>query len=604
MEAFGLTAATRARPARLTRRLGAAAPLGAIVALAAGLRLWSFGQVAGNPFYDAAVRSMSQSWHNLFVGAFDPTAMTAVDKAPLDLWLQVASVKLLGFSSTALRLPELLAGIAAVALVGDLGRRLFGRPAGVAAAAALAVLPASILTARSDTMDAMLMALVVLVAWCVVRAVQAPAARLRWMVAAGAALGLAFNVKLAEALLPLPALLLLAWLGLGTPVGTRVRALLAAGATFGAVAVAWLVALSLAPGPKPFPIGSTDGSAWNVVFVFDGIGRIGLSRTTSGRAGGGPFTLLDTSTGALGTLVGSTLLAAVVVGALGLAVGLAGRRPAAPREWAGAWPRLPRAGAAFVVTWLVVGIAVFSRMVVVYARYVDAIAPAIALALGAGAAALAACAPSRRLAAAALTLAVVGAAGLAVPVAHPRTLVVAVVAGAALLLAALAASGRMRARVPVPAFLALALVGLLAIPAASGVRIAAGQASDSGAPGALPARELARLSGYLHVHRAGARYEVATMAAASAGALIAHDGEPVLVLTSAYGRPLVSARQLAAAVRAGRVRYVLAGGARCVRGEPRERTGCAPAVEWARAHGRDVGRAAGLPRGLLLRMRA
>jgi hypothetical protein len=34
-----------------------------------------------------------------------------VDKAPADLWLQVASVKLFGFTSTALRLPEVTAAI-------------------------------------------------------------------------------------------------------------------------------------------------------------------------------------------------------------------------------------------------------------------------------------------------------------------------------------------------------------------------------------------------------------------------------------------------------------------------------------------------------------
>jgi len=78
----------------------------------------------------------------------------------------------------------------------------------------------------------------------------------------------------------------------------------------------------------------------------------------------------------------------------------------------------------------------------------------------------------------------------------------------------------------------------------------------------------------------------------------------VLVLTSAYGRPLLTPHALAAAVRAGGVRYVLEGGARCPRHGPHDVTGCAPVVRWARAHGRDVGRAAGLPPRWLLRLRA
>lgn len=609
MEAAGLTpTATVARGQDLTRCVARAAPFAAILAAAAALRLWSFDQVAPNPFYDAAVRSMSLSWHNFLFGAFDPGAMSAIDKAPVDLWLQVASVRLLGFSSTALRLPELVAGIAAVALVYDLGRRLFGRGAGLVAAATLAVLPASVLTARSDTMDAVMMLLVVLAGWLIVRAADDPRGagagagtrRLGWMVAAGAALGLAFNVKLAEALLPLPALLLLAWLALPGSAGARLRALLTAGLSFVVVALGWLVAVSLAPGPKPFPIGSTNGSAWNVVFVFDGIGRLGLSKTTAGRTGSGPLTLFGSHGDAFGALVGAALVAALLVGGLALALTLAGRRRRHMRI-----PRIPRAGAVFVAVWLLVGLAVFSRMTVVYARYFDAMAPAVALALGAGAAALAAASPRRRLSLAALALAVGAVAALALPVAHPRPAAALAAGGAALALALAALlPSRARARIPAQAFLALAAAGLLVVPAAASMQIASGHASDGGEPGAMGARQLAHLSGYLNAHRHGARYEVATYNAAKAGPLIARDAQPVLVITTAYGRPLVTPHQLAAAVRARDVRYVLTGGAPCAAGMPRDRTGCAPAVLWAKAHGRDVSRAAGVHRGLLLRLQA
>ena len=113
-------------------------------------------------------------------------------------------MKLLGFSSVATRLPEALAGVLAVPLLYDLVRRLYGRTAGLIAACALAVLPVAVLTARSDTMDALMMLLDVLAAWLVVLGAQKRAA---WpFVAAGAVMGLAFNVKLFEALIVLPAL--------------------------------------------------------------------------------------------------------------------------------------------------------------------------------------------------------------------------------------------------------------------------------------------------------------------------------------------------------------------------------------------------------------
>ncbi len=94
---------------------------------AAVLRLDRIGAVPPDPFYDAAVRSMSLSAHNFFFGAFEPGGSVSIDKPPVDLWLQVISVKALGFSSTSLKLPEALAGIAAVPLLFEAVRRIWSR---------------------------------------------------------------------------------------------------------------------------------------------------------------------------------------------------------------------------------------------------------------------------------------------------------------------------------------------------------------------------------------------------------------------------------------------------------------------------------------------
>ena len=99
------------------------------------LRLIHIGKVPPDPFYDAAVRSMALSWHNFFFGAFEPGASVSIDKPPVDLWLQVVSVKLFGFSSTTLKLPEAFAGIARVPLLFAAVRRLWSPLAGLAAAA-------------------------------------------------------------------------------------------------------------------------------------------------------------------------------------------------------------------------------------------------------------------------------------------------------------------------------------------------------------------------------------------------------------------------------------------------------------------------------------
>jgi 4-amino-4-deoxy-L-arabinose transferase-like glycosyltransferase len=600
-----LRALSSARPRGRRHAIGAArlarvAPLAALLALAAVLRLWELDRVGGNAFYDAAVRSMSRSWHNLFFGAYDPTAMTAIDKAPVDLWLQVVSVKLLGFTSVALHLPEALGAIAAVGLLYGAGRRLFGRTAGIAAAAALAVMPVSVLTGRSDTMDSLMGALVVLTAWLIVRGAQAPKHRTRWLVAAGAVLGVAFNVKLAEALVPLPALVLLVWLAWTGDARRRPPALLAAAAAFVAVSLSWLVAVTLAAGPKPFPISSQNGSAWNVVLVFDGLSRLGLAPSANPQlsgAGAGPFALFGIAGAHLGALIGGELLSALLAG--GAALALARRRPV---------PRPTRAGVVFVAAWILTGLVVFSLSAGLRTRYLEALAPAVALALGAALAGLArtgAARPRRTAAAAGAALActILLVAAFAVPAAHPPAAALIVTCGAALAAATVARVGtRLSARALTRTLVMLGLVGLLAIPATTSLRLVQSHSSDAGNPGGMPLSALARLSDYLATHRHGARYELATAAAAKAGPLIARDGQPVLVLTSAYGIPLVTARQLAADVSAGRVRYLLAGGAPCRPGN-RFATGCAPAVRWAHAHGTDVSAAAGAPRrGMLLRL--
>jgi 4-amino-4-deoxy-L-arabinose transferase-like glycosyltransferase len=68
-----------------------------VLVVASILRLAALGRVPLNPYYDAAVRSMGTSWAAFFEGAFEPGRRVAIDKPPVDLWLQVASTKLLGF---------------------------------------------------------------------------------------------------------------------------------------------------------------------------------------------------------------------------------------------------------------------------------------------------------------------------------------------------------------------------------------------------------------------------------------------------------------------------------------------------------------------------
>jgi 4-amino-4-deoxy-L-arabinose transferase-like glycosyltransferase len=557
----------RARPVATTGTFVMAA-LCAITAAAFALRFASFAHVPGNSFYDAAVRSMGQSWHNFFYGAFEPGAQVSVDKTPVDLWLQVASTKIFGFNSTAMRLPEALGGALAVPLLYDLVRRLFGRTAGLGAAAALAVLPISVLTSHSDTMDSLMMALDVAAAWLVVVGAQR---RSTWLyVAAGAVMGLAFNVKLFEALFVLPALVLLAWLASDLPRRRRVRALAGALVAFAGVSLSWIIAVSLTPASsQPWPIGSTNGSVWNVVFGFNGINRLRSNASPASLAldPPGPLRFLATSGHDYAALVGSMLVAAVVFGGLAL---LVARR--APRN------RLAWAGAIFFAVWLVLGVALMSKMQRFQPRYLEAVTPAIAAAVGIGVARLAPRAP-RLLAAAAAVVAVAG-----IALVHPPAwaVVAALGAGAVGLVLALA-------RRPAAALAVCALVAALAVPAASAVSVARRHTSDAGL--VVHIRGIGALSAFLVAHQGSRRYEVTSSAVMRAAPLIVRDARPVLMLTSYNGRPLLTPARLAQLVRSGEVRYVLLGGGR------------SPVVRWARAHAHPV-HIPGVPNGTLDRLSA
>ena len=116
-------------PARARRLVLSITPeLGVLLLLAAFLNLWNLS-VSGeaNTYYSAAVKTMSESWSAFLWGTFDPAGLMTVDKPPLALWVEALSVKVFGFDSLAILVPQALMGVASVGLLYDLTRRRWGR---------------------------------------------------------------------------------------------------------------------------------------------------------------------------------------------------------------------------------------------------------------------------------------------------------------------------------------------------------------------------------------------------------------------------------------------------------------------------------------------
>jgi 4-amino-4-deoxy-L-arabinose transferase-like glycosyltransferase len=651
----------QARAARAgTLAKGAAwVALAAITAGAAALRFAHLGQVIGDPFYDGAVRSMGLSWHNFYFGAVEPSGAIAIDKPPVDLWLQVASVKLLGFGSAALKTPEALAGTLAVPLLYAAVRPVFGVRAGLAAALALAVLPIEVITARSDTMDAVMMALTVLALALLVRAARS--GRTVWLLGAAAALGIAFDVKLLESVVALPGLALLAWLGLPGARRRRTVQLALATVVYVAVALAWLTGtLLFAAHDRPWAYGSTNGSAWNSAFVFNGLDRLEGKSLEGAQAAyqpsrhypeatqaerdaipilpPSPTRLLDRIGPLSGERLGLEVLAGLLLGGAALVALLWERRtrrrhangaaahpmraepedvpeqtgftgaPITTEAAANAPPERPLADRrsvallAGLMVWLLTGIALFSDMSRLHPRYTEAFAPAVAGALGIGLA----WASERRGRDRTLVLSVTL---LAVALYAERLLfgtstVWWLTAAAAVGAVALAWSGFPRGDRQRTGVTVLALVGLLAIPLWASLNAVNENVSDTNPLGILHHGELAPLSAYLRAHQGGAYYEVAFDSGTKMGELVERDARPILVLTTLEGHVFTSLARLRALAADGKVRYAFLDEG-CGPQSPSTDPDCSPPARWVSEHGTDVSKQAEMPRpGMLWRLPA
>jgi 4-amino-4-deoxy-L-arabinose transferase-like glycosyltransferase len=297
--------------------------LAALLALAAVLYLWALSKNGwANDYYSAAVRSMAGSWHDFLYGSFDAKGLMTVDKPPLALWVEALSVKVFGFDSLAILVPQALMGIASVGLLYDLTRRRWGRAAGAVAGLCLALTPVVVAVSRHNNPDALLVLCSVGALWCFVRALEHGATK--WLVLAGVCAGLGFEAKMGAALMVVPGMAL-AWLWVA-PRGRLValRQLAWAGAALVAVALAWPVLVWLTPASsRPWISGTGDNSIWSLIWEYNGLGR--LEGQTGGPAnlgaggmfGGptGPFRLLNE---ALGGQAG-WLLGAALAGGLGIA---------------------------------------------------------------------------------------------------------------------------------------------------------------------------------------------------------------------------------------------------------------------------------------------
>ncbi|RZS34887.1 4-amino-4-deoxy-L-arabinose transferase-like glycosyltransferase [Herbihabitans rhizosphaerae] len=269
---------TWARPALLVLLAGTAV-----------LYLWNLtANGYGNMYYATATQAATQSWQAWLFGSLDAGNAITVDKPPAALWLSGLFARIFGFSSWSVLAPQAFAGVAAVGVLYATVRRTSGPAAGLLAGAGLALTPVAVSMFRYNNPDALLTLLLVLGAYCVVRALEKGSPR--WLMLAGTAVGFAFLTKMLQAFLVLPAFALVYLIAAPIGIGRRL-AHVAAAAGAVVVSTGWYIALvELWPASsRPYIGGSTTNSLWELTFGYNGLGRIfGGDGNPSGTAMGGP----------------------------------------------------------------------------------------------------------------------------------------------------------------------------------------------------------------------------------------------------------------------------------------------------------------------------
>jgi 4-amino-4-deoxy-L-arabinose transferase-like glycosyltransferase len=360
-----------------------------VTALATFSYAWGISNFALEPFYAGAVRSMGSNWKDFFYGAVDPNGTVTLDKLPGAFWVQALFVRVFGFHFWSVALPQVIAGALTILVLFRVVRVLAGARAALVAALIVAATPVTALLNRGNVSDSFLVLLTVLAADATVRA--ATTGRRRSLLLAGLWVGLAFQTKMVQAWVIVPALLATYLVASPADLRRRVRDVVAALVVIVVVSLSWMTVVSLIPGhDRPYVDGTRDDSPFVQVFVYNGWARVGVHLDVSDASlTQQPFERVALDEGSLlGTYHIKASFNRLLVGPLGRddawllpvallsALGLVVERRSTPRS-----DRL-RTGVILWGGWLVILWGFFSFGTYVNSYYTAALTPAAA-ALGA-----------------------------------------------------------------------------------------------------------------------------------------------------------------------------------------------------------------------------
>ena len=377
-----------------------------ILLIATGV-LYMFGAMhngMANSYYAAAVQAASQNWTAWLFGSLDAANYVSIDKPPLATMIMGLSARLFGFSSFSMLLPSVLAGVGSVWLLYSAVKRQFGFTSAIISAVTLMLTPVAALMFGFNNPDAILTFMLTASGYAFLRSLEGRRPLL-WLGLAGLFTGLAFNTKMLQGLMVLPAMVIVYLAFAKPPIVTRFLHLMFAGVITTVSTLWWSVLVWLTPsGNRPWVGSTNDNSIWSLIFGYNGFGRLlgnrggggggtppsgGMAIANPGGMGGGApsgghgpgGTGFGGQTGIFrifnndfGPNIAWLLILALASG--GLLLWILRKTPRTNRG---------RAAVIFWILWLIVHIVIFSMTSgVIHPYYVVVMAPAVAALVGIG----------------------------------------------------------------------------------------------------------------------------------------------------------------------------------------------------------------------------
>ena len=269
--------------------------VGALVLFSAFTNIWGLANVARSEYYAAISKSMSLNLSNFIFGAMDPAGTVSVDKIPGSFWIPAIFVKLFGFSTLTISLPNALAAIASTLVITFVIKKYYGRTAGLIAGSILATTPIVVAVARSNQPYSIyFLTIAVSIRYSIIALNENSRRHLIW---AGLWIAIAFHTYMLLAWILWPPLIV-GYLGTSQSLKNKIRDLLVAGfLSLGASSLWLLIAQFTSASKRPYFGGTNNNSALEMVFGYNGFGRFTnrvqestdmISRTFTPPFGGDP----------------------------------------------------------------------------------------------------------------------------------------------------------------------------------------------------------------------------------------------------------------------------------------------------------------------------